>query len=496
MKKIYSTLFCFMFVAGIAFTEFANSQTTSTYEPPRGPSGMVRCSTPPPPPEWDAWFNSQVDLFKKELENKNAMITNYTIPVVVHIIHGGQAVGTYPNLVAAQINSQITVLNQDYSGQGYQTNTYNASAFVGFASAAANGVAAASKDASGRIAIANTGIQFCMATKDKNGVTMPEPGIDRVDWHTISGATDPALASSAASLQTLIDTKIKPGTIWDPAKYLNMWVTDELQGASGPGLLGYATFPAGATLTGISSTGTATTDGFWAYTHAFGSILIYPSGTYDATYKYGRTCTHEIGHYLGLRHTWGDGGSQCSADDYCNDTPVQKGGTSSPAGCDYGCPTYPSQAGSCTYSGKTNTNGDMFMNFMDYTDDACMYMFTTDQTTRIQTAMTSGTYRKGLNASAAALCTTGIIDNALSDNISLYPNPSTGDLFMNVNLPNISSADVTIFNAIGDIVLQKRIGVSTNNEVKFDMNSRPDGVYIFQMKTFQGTITKKVVINR
>ncbi len=77
----------------------------------------------------------------QKLNNPDApAVTSYTIPVVVHIIHGGQAVGTYPNLTAAQINSQITVLNEDYAGKGYKTNTYPATAFKDFAAASANGV--------------------------------------------------------------------------------------------------------------------------------------------------------------------------------------------------------------------------------------------------------------------------------------------------------------------------------------------------------------------
>ena len=76
----------------------------------------------------------------------------------------------------------------------------------------------------------------------------------------------------------------------------------------------------------------------------------------------GRTAVHEIWHYLGLRHIWGD--SNCG-NDFCNDTPEH-------SGSNYGCPSYPSYS-NCNGNGA---NGDMFMNYMDYTNDACMYMFT------------------------------------------------------------------------------------------------------------------------
>ena len=87
----------------------------------------------------------------------------------------------------------------------------------------------------------------------------------------------------------------------------------------------------------------------------------------------GRTATHEVGHWLNLRHIWGD--SNCG-NDYCNDTPTQQSSNS-------GCPNYPSSS-NCSGNGS---NGDMFMNYMDYTNDACMNMFTQDQKTRMIAAI-------------------------------------------------------------------------------------------------------------
>ena len=368
-----------------------------------------RCGTAAPSAAWDAAFNKDVEKYKAEKEaamaNGKTTATSYTIPIIFHVIHGGQTVGTFPNLAAAQINSQITVLNQDYGGVGYQTSTYPATAFVAYAAAATNSVSAASKDASGRVGIANCGITFCAATKDPNGVTLTEPGIDRINYST-KGWTNPATLTSA-NFQTYIDGTIKPASIWDVTKYFNVWLTDE--NINSVGLLGYSTFPPSSTNTGLSAPyGTTTTDGCWFYAKVCGSKNIYAAGTYDPTYCYGRTICHEAGHWLGLRHPWGDNG-QCGGTDYCNDTPPEKGQTSSPPGCYYGCPTYPSQANTCTYGGQTNTNGDMFMNIMDYTDDGCMYMFTNDQAIRMQTSMAHSPYRTGLTASAANLCTGGTV---------------------------------------------------------------------------------------
>lgn len=327
------------------------------------------CATGQPSAEWDAWFNKEVEKFKAAQATGKTQALNYTIPVIVHVIHGGQAVGTFPNLAQGQVNSQITVLNQDFGGTGL--NVANCpSVFTSL--------------------ISNTGVSFCLAQKDPNGVTLAEPGIDRINYIS-KGWNNPAGAAynTPATFQAYVNGTIKPGSIWDPTRYMNIWVTDE---NANTGLLGYATFPAGTTLTGVStSLGTATTDGLWCYAASFGSNSIFPGGTYAAPYNKGRTATHEIGHWVGLRHIWGDDGTACTGTDYCNDTPNQ-------ADENYGCPTFASNI-SCSNS------GDMAMNFMDYTDDACMYMFTNDQNTRIQTAMSQGTYRSLLSTSAATLCT-------------------------------------------------------------------------------------------
>lgn len=141
-----------------------------------------------------------------------------------------------------------------------------------------------------------------------------------------------------------------------PETHLNIWVCN-----IGGGILGYAQFPGG----------NLATDGV---------VLLHeslPGGT-AAPYNQGRTATHEVGHYLNLRHIWGDG--RCRQDDFIEDTP-------SAGGANYGCPTYPSV--SCQ-------TPDMTMNYMDYTDDACMYMFTDGQTNRMRATFVSGGPRASL----------------------------------------------------------------------------------------------------
>jgi pregnancy-associated plasma protein-A len=136
--------------------------------------------------------------------------------------------------------------------------------------------------------------------------------------------------------------------------YLNLWVCQ-----LGGGLLGYAQFPGGP----------ADTDGVVILHSGFGT-----TGTAAAPFDLGRTTTHEVGHWLNLRHIWGDDGTGCAGDDFVPDTPNQ-------GGPNYGTPAFP------TVSCDNGPNGDMFMDYMDYVDDAAMFLFTTGQVTRMQATL-------------------------------------------------------------------------------------------------------------
>ena len=349
-----------------------HAQTTT------GLSDKNMCGTEIPSQQWEAEFQKLIKQHtEKEGANKPSAV--HTIPVIIHVIHGGQAVGTYPNLAQGQLNSQIQVLNNDYGGIGFNSGNYPPTAFTNYA--INQNLPLTNLDVYGRVQIANCNIQFCLATKDTLGNLLPEPGIERINYVT-KGWTDPGTLTSNNALQNYVNGTIKPNTIWNVTKYLNIWVTAIGNNTS---LLGYATFPPLAGLSGITGGGSSTTDGFWCLAKAFGSQTIFPGGTYMTGYTHGRTSTHEIGHYLGLRHTWGDG---VCATDFCNDTPPNHMSN-------FGSPLYPLNA-TGTNSCAGAVDGPMFMNFMDYTDDPAKYMFTTDQSTRIQTAMSNSPYRKFL----------------------------------------------------------------------------------------------------
>ncbi|MFN8322776.1 MAG: PKD domain-containing protein [Chitinophagales bacterium] len=199
--------------------------------------------------------------------------------------------------------------------------------------------------------VANYQIQFCLASRDPNGNTTT--GIIRKQTSTTSFSTNDNVKRNSSG----------GDDAWPAASYLNLWVCN-----IGGGILGYAQFPGGA----------AATDGVVINYKYFGT-----TGTATAPYDLGRTATHEIGHWLNLYHIWGDDGTGCSGSDQVADTPNQ-------ADENYGCPTYPNV--SCS----NGPNGDMFMNYMDYSDDACMYMFTNGQYARSSSLFASGGSRASL----------------------------------------------------------------------------------------------------
>lgn len=336
-----------LFVA-LLWVCFANAQDNAP---------QSHCGTKPPPQNWETQFQQLV-------ANQTAKRPQqaYTIPVIFHIIHSGEPVGTFPNIPQNVVDIQMATLNNDFAGSGTYAANYPANAFATWAATA--NVSPASLDPNGRVAIANSNIQFCLATKDTNGNVLPEPGIERMDYNTM-GWPNPLSFGNLNTFSTLFDTLITPQTIWDPTKYLNVWVS-----TNSFGLGGYAYYPAQSNLYGYlppSEIGSATNDGIYCSTFDFG---------------YDHILAHEAGHWLGLRHTWGD--SLCG-NDYCNDTPTAPVPT-------LGSPFYPYNVNSCAGSG----NGVMFMNFMDYSDNLSKYMFTPDQVNRMQTAMANSPNRKDL----------------------------------------------------------------------------------------------------
>ncbi|MFM8949463.1 MAG: M43 family zinc metalloprotease [Bacteroidota bacterium] len=199
-------------------------------------------------------------------------------------------------------------------------------------------------------------ITFCLATVDPTG--NPTTGIERRLTTVNSFNTNDAVkAFSTGGLDA-----------WDPSQYFNIWVCN-----LGGGLLGYAEFPTNQL---------SNTYGVVIGYNYFGNI-----GTLSPPYDLGRTATHEVGHCFNLFHIWGDDGTGCTGSDQCADTPNQ-------ADENYTCPGFPS------ISCNNGPNGDMWMNYMDYSDDACMNMFSAGQVARMLAVVNNGPYSNLQNSAA------------------------------------------------------------------------------------------------
>jgi PKD repeat protein len=294
----------------------------------------------------------ELNDFEIQLQNKikeinarsrsgRTQATVITIPIVVHVVHNGEAVGTGANISQAQVKSQLEVLNEDFRKKagtpGFNTNPVGA----------------------------DIEIEFCLSPVNENGVTLAEPGIDRVR------------GANQIWTRAQIDGSLKPSTIWNPNLFFNVWTLKF--GGEDANLLGYAQFPDQSNLTGLNTIGgPATTDGVVIQYTSFGSA---DKGTFpvmSAPYNKGRTLSHETGHFFGLRHIWGDG--SC-ASDFVDDTPTQQNESR-------GCPT-----NKLSCDGSTPA---MVQNYMDYSDDACMNIFTNGQKARILAVLELSPRRKTL----------------------------------------------------------------------------------------------------
>ena len=253
-----------------------------------------------------------------EAFTQNAMLNNRLVngKVEIPVVVNVLYRTTSENISLTQIQSQINVLNQDYNATN--SDFYKVPSLF-------SGVKA------------NVGITFVLDQVIRKSTT-------KTSW----GTTDTMKKTTYGGIAPT-----------SPTTKLNLWVC-----TIGGGILGYAQFPGGA----------SSTDGV-----AIDSKYVGLSGTVNAPYNLGRTATHEVGHWMNLRHIWGD--ANCGSD-LVSDTPTHND-------ANYGVPAYPS------YSTCSGTPVEMTMNYMDYTDDNAMYMFSNGQKSRMSAIFVSGGARSG-----------------------------------------------------------------------------------------------------
>ena len=253
-----------------------------------------------------------------EAFTQNAMLTNRLVngKVEIPVVVNVLYRTTAENISLTQIQSQINVLNQDFNATNSDFNKVP-SLFSGVK--------------------ANVGITFVLDQVIRKSTT-------KTSW----GTTDTMKKTTYGGIAPT-----------SPTTKLNLWVC-----TIGGGILGYAQFPGGA----------SSTDGV-----AIDSKYVGLSGTASAPYNLGRTATHEVGHWMNLRHIWGD--ANCGSD-LVSDTPTHND-------ANYGVPAYPH------YSTCSGTPVEMTMNYMDYTDDNGMYMFSNGQKSRMSAIFVSGGARSG-----------------------------------------------------------------------------------------------------
>jgi hypothetical protein len=317
-----------------------------------------------------------------------------TIPVVIHVIYNTPA----QNISDAQIVSEIAVLNRDY--QKLNADTVEIPSYYGPLAA-------------------NCGFRFVLATIDTNG--NPTTGIVRVHTNVSAFSINDAMKSAATG----------GDDPWDRDRYLNIYVCNMESG-----ILGYSSLVGGS----------KETDGAVVLYTAFGT-----TGAAAAPFNLGRTCTHEVGHWLNMIHTWGD--DSCGNDQVA-DTPPQQGP-------DYGDPS------GIIISCNNEPYGNMYMDYMDFTNDIGMHMFTYGQMARMRTLFDSGGFRRPLLYSLAA-----------GGQPELYPNPAVGMVTVNLTDPAEIGGLLEVFNQVGQRVMVMRV---TQQNFQLNVSSFSGGIYFIRV---------------
>lgn len=351
------------------------------------------------------------------------------IPTVVHVVYNNAS----QNITDAQVKSQIRILNEDFS----MLNSDFGDARPEF-----------------RAIAGDANIQFCLAERDPNDA--PTDGIVRVE--TTESSFD---QTDSPNGWDNVKRDVNGGSdAWPRNKYLNIWVCNLDPSA---GVLGYA-YPPG---------GSSALDGVVISYRYFGD-----EGTASPPYNLGRTTTHEIGHWLGIRHIWGDG--DCTVDDGFDDTPDSDGPN-------FGCPS--------TASATSCGSDDMFENFMDYTDDRCMVMFSEEQVLFMRDIIIRNG-RTQLLTSEQCYFNTAIADPGADDQdgLRLWPNPASGVAVQwGLSTASNEAGRLMVYDAMGRLVFQNRLAVGYQNGT-LDLTNFSQGVYTLVLESGQRVRQHRLVV--
>ncbi|MCC6181404.1 MAG: T9SS type A sorting domain-containing protein [Bacteroidia bacterium] len=373
------------------------------------------------------------------LKQQNTVIT---IPVVVHVVYKN----TVQNIPDTQIVRQISILNECYR----KLNSNYAHVRSEFDSLGAD-----------------IEIQFCLAATDPLG--NPTTGIVRKSAPSNAGF-DPIL-----NMDKVKSSSTNGDDPWPNDKYLNIWVCD-MSIFGNVFVLGYATFP-----------GTSPAlDGVVIQSEYFG----YGVGAV-ATSNLGKTAVHEIGHFFGMRHIWADDDSgssgQCDSTDFVDDTPNQA--AKSQTDCNF---TINSCSNESSFWGTIDPP-DMVENYMDYSSDSCMAMFTKGQKARMYSYINTDPARISLAASPVGCSTVGLpeIKNNFSDYVFVYPNPAGETFYLNLTKVIPQNLVCDIYNSNGQLV-------STLSQLDFQntikTSNLSNGLYLVKVYNSEMSTVKKITI--
>lgn len=361
--------------------------------------------------------NQQAIQVKSDRNIQPAKESIFRLPLVFHILYQPDQ----PCPKEEQVLSQIEALNRDFAQSAYKIQQM-ADTLQGFSKL-----------------VEDTFIEFCLATKDQ------QAAIQYIPSKNAAWPIEESIKSSSGV------------NIWDPQKYINVWVAP-----LGDNVAGWAQMPGG----------NPATDGIVIGYKYFGTM-----GTAQFPYNEGKTLTHLMGNYLGLFDLWSEH-NPCQ-DDLVEDTPIHNAPNT-------GCAPY------LHVSTCDGSPAEMTMNFMDNSYDACLYMFTAGQKKRMRSMLDEGGLRHSLsntdvycNLSDLKSSSTILTDEKLNRlNIQVSPNPVDEQFTLSINNISTTKLDVTVYNSLGKSMYKTKLSPSAGSaQSSIQCGDWPAGVYLVKINS-------------